>query len=123
VALIQRNVAHVGVGRRADVRLADAFLWSRHFVPGERPTVVFLGPPYELCEGEELERLLSLVETVQSKLREEDVLVFQFAERMPTDRLPNLDDWYRLRKYGKTRIGLWRRADASKSDPDDQATP
>ena len=121
VALIQRNVAHLGMDRQTDVRLADAFLWARHFSPGRRPTVVYLGPPYELCEGEDLTHLLGLVEAVQSKLREQDVLVFQFSERTPADQLPNPDGWYRLRKYGKTQVGLWRRPTTTLSAPDEQA--
>lgn len=121
VALIQRNVAHLGMERQTDVRLADAFVWVRHFSPPRRRTVVYLGPPYELCEGDDLAALLGLVETVQSKLREPDVLVFQFSERTPADRLPSREGWYRLRKYGKTQIGLWRRPTAALSAPDEQA--
>lgn len=122
VALIQRNVAHLGMDRQTDVRLADAFLWARHFAPVRSATIVFLGPPYALCEGDDLAALLGLVETVQSRLRENDVLVFQFSARTPSDRLPNAEGWYRLRKYGKTQIGLWQRPAATQSAPDEQAS-
>lgn len=123
VALIQRNVAHLGMERQADVRHADAFLWARHFAPGHRSTIVFLGPPYELCEGDDWLQLLGMVEVVQSKLRAQDVLVFQFSARKPVDNLPNPDGWYRLRKYGKTQIGLWRRpTPATQSAPNVEAS-
>lgn len=107
IALIERNVAHVGVGPKSNVRHADAFLWARHFAPGRLPAIVYLGPPYELCEGEAVDRLMELVSMVQSRLRAGDILVLQFSKHTPKERLPSQTGWYRLREYGKSRIGLW----------------
>lgn len=108
IELIRRNARHLGVLDSCDVRLSDAFLWARHFRPTGGPCIVFLGPPYELFEdGEELDRTMELVERVQKSLRIGDILVLQFAREVPIDRLPNIADWYRLRHYGKTYIGLW----------------
>jgi 16S rRNA (guanine(966)-N(2))-methyltransferase RsmD len=107
IALIERNVKHVGLWEKSDVRMADAFLWSRHFRPTGGPTIVFLGPPYELFEGEDCDRTMDLVARVQASLRPEDLLVLQFAHELSPDRLPGQEGWYRLRSYGKTRVGLW----------------
>lgn len=107
VDLIKRNLAHVGLVREGDVRLADAFLWARHFRPSGGPTIVFLGPPYELFAAPELQRTLDLVARVQASLRPDDILVLQFAQEIPEESLPGAEGWYRLRKYGKTRVGLW----------------
>jgi 16S rRNA (guanine(966)-N(2))-methyltransferase RsmD len=106
-ALIERNVAHLGVQSQANVRLADAFLWARHFSPGAGAVVVYLGPPYDLCQGDRLPQLLEMVAIVQSKLRPGDVLALQFSKRATDEALPGGPGWYRLRQYGKTRIGLW----------------
>lgn len=108
INLIERNVTHVGYRGSCDIRLADAFLWARHFRPTGDPVIVFLGPPYELFEPDELDRTMELVERVQRSLRPDDILVLQFAVQVPTERLPNQEGWYKLKHYGKTQVGLWR---------------
>lgn len=105
--LIERNVAHLGAQSQSNVRLADAFLWARHFSPGPGPVVVYLGPPYELCQTDRLPQLLEMVAILQAKLRRGDVLALQFSGRATDEALPGGAGWYRLRQYGKTRIGLW----------------
>jgi 16S rRNA (guanine966-N2)-methyltransferase len=107
VQLIERNARHVGVWDQCEVRAADAFLWGRHFRPLGGPTIVFLGPPYELFADDELEKTLGLVDRVQSVLREGDILVFQFSRELPTEKLPGQEGWFRLRQYGKSQVGLW----------------
>ncbi|MBY0586526.1 RsmD family RNA methyltransferase [bacterium] len=121
IQLIERNTKHVGVWDQADVRMADAFLWGRHFKANGGPTIVFIGPPYELFAEKETEKTLGLVERVQNALRPGDLLVFQFARQVSTDRLPRQEGWYRLRQYGKSQVGLWSipDPDAPKAASDD----
>jgi 16S rRNA (guanine966-N2)-methyltransferase len=107
IQLIERNARHVGIWDQCEVRMADAFLWGRHFRPTGGPTIVFLGPPYELFADDQLEKTMGLVERVQTALRAGDILVFQFAREVATDRLPRPAEWYRLRQYGKSQVGLW----------------
>jgi 16S rRNA (guanine966-N2)-methyltransferase len=122
IQLIERNARHVGLWDRAEVRMADAFLWGRHFRAQGGPTIVFLGPPYELFDEKEIEKTLALVERVQKAMRLGDILVFQFSRGVATDRLPAMDGWYRLRHYGKSQVGLWTMPDPdAPKDQDDSA--
>lgn len=118
VALIKRNLDHVGLAPQASVRGSDAFVWGKHFVPEPRATIVFLGPPYPDFEKGR-ERMLELVADIQGRLRPEDILVLQFPRFVKTEELPGGDGWYRLRAYGKTRVGLWSSAPATMPSDED----
>lgn len=117
-SLIERNIARVEVRSQSQVRHSDAFLWARHFQPGPDNVIVFLGPPYELFEGEDFERMLELVGIVQEALRSQDILVLQFPKETPADRLPRQEGWYRLKKYGKSQVGLWSAAEPREPEVD-----
>ena len=121
IELIRRNVNHLGLRDSSAIRLSDAFLWARHFRPSGGPCIVFLGPPYEMfIEGEELDRTMELVERVQKSLRIGDILVLQFSRETPITKLPAIEDWYRLRHYGKTYVGLWTPEDPNAVERSDE---
>ena len=115
--LLERNIAHVGVEASSEVRLADAYLWSRHFTPGPEPTIVFLGPPYEKFTEDELTTTMDLVRATQERMRDEDILVLQFDSSVADDALPDRECWYRVRRYGKTKVGLWSKGASHSSEP------
>ena len=60
--------------------------------------------------------MFGLVEQIQQQLRDIDMLVLQYPRYWSPSDLPGQGYWYRQRKYGKTRIGLWQAV-----DPDEAA--
>jgi 16S rRNA (guanine(966)-N(2))-methyltransferase RsmD len=110
LGLIRRNLDRAHFGPEATIRGADAFRWADHFVPEDQPTIVFLGPPYAKFHTE-LARMLDLVETLQKRLSDDDILVFQFPSFLDPIKLPDETGWFRIRTYGKTRIGIWMHGD------------
>lgn len=119
LALIRRNLDHIGFGPEGEIRGTDAFAWGRHYRHDQRPTIVFLGPPYPDFETER-GRLFELVETIQAKLAGDDVLVLQFPRRVSPGELPNGPGWRRIRAYGKTQVGLWSPADRAAMELGDE---
>ncbi len=108
IRLLRRNIEKLRVEpRRALVRAGDAHIWAKHFIVDDEPMIVFLGPPYPDFEIDD--RLLELVKNVQARLRPIDTLVFQYPKEVDASRLPDPMGWFRLRVYGKTGIGLWRK--------------
>ncbi|QDU63922.1 Ribosomal RNA small subunit methyltransferase D [Planctomycetes bacterium Pan216] len=106
ISLIRRNLSRAGFGSEAQVRAVDALVWGKHFAADLEPMIVFIGPPYPLF-ARDLPGLWELVGNVQANLKPEDVLVLQFPRTIAPEDLPRAEDWYRVRKYGKTRIGIW----------------
>lgn len=117
INLIRRNLDHARFGPEASIRGGDAFVWSKHFLPdAQMQTIVFLGPPYPLFD-EDLPRMLDLVADVQAQMTEKDILVLQFPRFVEPEGLPGASGWYRLRHYGKTRVGLWQKPGATEGLP------
>lgn len=120
IKLIRRNLERTRFEADAAIRSGDAHFWSQHFIPETDPCIVFLGPPYPDF-ATDLDRMLALVQTVQAKLSEKDLLILQFPREVSPERLPEPDGWFRLRRYGKTRIGIWQRGRAHGAEPEDKA--
>jgi 16S rRNA (guanine(966)-N(2))-methyltransferase RsmD len=116
IQLIRKNLSLARLEDSGVVRAGDAFLWAKHFVPESPKTIVFLGPPYPICEGRQADRIVELVQQVIEKLRDGDYLILQIPKTFDPRKLPEPDHWIRMREYGKTRIGIWRRNGAD-GDP------
>lgn len=110
VSLIRRNLRRVDFGPECAIeRGGDAFVWAKHFVPeADARNVVFLGPPYPDFE-KHLDKMMDMVATVQGRLGDADLLVLQFPRFVEPAKLPDFENWFRLRHYGKTRVGVWQR--------------
>lgn len=106
IGLIKQNLSRAGFTAEANVRGSDAFTWGKHFATHGQRSIVFLGPPYPLFETD-FDRMLDLVTAVQENLSSGDYLVLQFPRFILPERLPKPDSWFRMRHYGKTRIGIW----------------
>ncbi|MFO0947634.1 MAG: RsmD family RNA methyltransferase [Planctomycetota bacterium] len=106
LVLIKQNLARAGFAAEANVRGSDAFTWGKHFATHGQRSIVFLGPPYPLFE-KDLDRMLELVNVVQENLAVGDYLVLQYPRFIVPERLPRPETWFRMRHYGKTRIGIW----------------
>lgn len=123
LALIRRNLGRAGFTAEAIVRGSDAFLWARHFLRDETTSnIVFLGPPYPDFKTD-LDRMLGLVSAIQGQLRDDDLFVVQFPKFIDPEKLPEPENWVRLRHYGKTRIGIWRRDGGAASASENAAAP
>lgn len=122
MALIKRNLAHAKFGPEAQFRTGDAYVWANHFFPTDERSIVFLGPPYEMFK-DNLPATLAMVESVQQRLRPGDTLVLQASRYLYPDQFPDPDHWYRMRLYGKTRIGIWRPGSSDQTSPDEEAEP
>lgn len=106
IDLLRKNGERAGFTGQMSVRPSDALTWAAHFQPGDNRTVVFLGPPYPDFNTIR-PNLWEMVVNLQNTLRDGDVLVLQFPSAVPTSELPDLDRWWRLRRYGKTHVGIW----------------
>lgn len=106
MVLIRRNLEHVGFEKEGIVRGSDAFTWAKHFFPDDRPTIVFLGPPYPLFKSQ-ADRLIDAIETVQRRLKPADILVLQSPKQFSRDQLPMEEQWEPGRQYGKTTLYFW----------------
>ncbi|MGL5094493.1 MAG: hypothetical protein ACRDD1_02830, partial [Planctomycetia bacterium] len=115
VGLLKRNLGLARFADAADVRMGDAHVWAKYFVPDQRPTIVFLGPPYPLFTDDR-DAMLAMIEGVQDRLKTTDHLVVQYPRFVEPETLPNQDGWVRMRHYGKTRVGIWQDAFAQ-GDP------
>lgn len=116
--LIRQNLDRVEFAAEASVRGSDAFVWARHFYPETDPTIIFLGPPYPLFQTQaERELMLGTVQLLQERLQPKDLLVLQMPSNIPAAELPDEPHWYRIRQYGKTRLGIWRRPEEHQETP------
>jgi len=108
VKLLRRNLELARFGAEASVRAGDAFVWGKHFAPEEGANIVFLGPPYPLVT-EQKKRIFKLISQITANLDDDDWLIVQIPSTMKNEELPDFEHWVRLRKYGKTTIGIWNR--------------
>jgi 16S rRNA (guanine966-N2)-methyltransferase len=105
VGLIHRNIATLRYQDRTQVRLADAYRWSRSFVPvGQSPLAVFLDPPYREYEihRRQIHQLLS---TLVDKLPAESVIALEAGRGLDGTILPEFASWD-IRRYGDTQIAI-----------------
>jgi 16S rRNA (guanine966-N2)-methyltransferase len=117
VALIKRNIAVTRFDAVAAVRQADAFSWGAGYRPMTPGNIVFLGPPYPLFwEPKDVAKLDALLAALQANLGDDDLLVYQYPKEAKPESLPDAEHWIRMRKYGKTRISIWKRNGAD-GDP------
>jgi 16S rRNA (guanine966-N2)-methyltransferase len=114
VGLIHRNIATLRYQDRTQVRLADAYRWSRSFVPvGQSPFAVFLDPPYREYEIHR-RQMHQLLATLTHKLPAESVIAVEAGRDLDGSILPEFDSWD-IRRYGDTQIAIRIVADRSLS--------
>jgi 16S rRNA (guanine966-N2)-methyltransferase len=105
VGLIRRNIATLRYQDRALVRHGDAYRWARsHRTIDDRPSVVFLDPPYREYEihARYLNQMLTrLVE----RLPHGSVIVLESGRILDGRILPGFENWD-IRRYGSTQVAL-----------------
>lgn len=85
---------------------ADAYKWLETFV-GEPFDIAFADPPYALGESTGYGRVLSILASRNVVATGGYFVAEMTARQMP--ELPGEWELYRDRKYGKTRLAVWRR--------------
>jgi 16S rRNA (guanine966-N2)-methyltransferase len=111
VGLIHRNIATLRYEDRAQVRLADAYRWSRNFSPFDRnPLALFLDPPYRHLEtrSTDLNRLLTALVT---KMPAGSLIALEAGQRVDAQILPDFPSWD-IRRYGDTHLAIKMVAEA-----------
>jgi 16S rRNA (guanine966-N2)-methyltransferase len=106
-AIIQQNVAELGVADRSTILPANVLLWSRRMpeLPGG-PWLVFCSPPWDLFVNER-EAVLALLTALIDRAPPGSQFVVEADERFDLRLLPRADEWM-IRAYPPAIIGLLR---------------
>lgn len=105
---LKRNLAEIAgaAGARAEVAVADAYRWIANY-SGPGFTIGFADPPYAL--GEE-RGYASVLKTLAERgtIRPDGLFVAEMTAVQKAEETPGWE-LLRDRRYGKTRICIWRR--------------
>ena len=107
LAALRANVASFGAEPRAEIVAADAYRWLGSY-DGDGFSVAFADPPYALGEERGYAQVLATLAT-RGVVRSGGLFI---AEMTAVQRPEETPGWELLRdrRYGKTRICVWRRA-------------
>jgi 16S rRNA (guanine966-N2)-methyltransferase len=106
IGLIHRNVATLRYEDQAQVRLLDAYRWSRSFRPEELGAItVFLDPPYRDYETR-AKAIRQLLENLMMRLPAGSTIALEAGRRLDERVVPRFEDWD-VRRYGDTRIAIF----------------
>ena len=107
IQLIHKNIERLELQEYTQVLRSDAIAWSRrvHFDP-DVGNVVFLGPPYPYFE-KNVNEMMTMLDNVLEKMRPGDACVLQYPREVSAGAIPQIDNVWRLRHYGKTSIAIW----------------
>jgi 16S rRNA G966 N2-methylase RsmD len=81
---------------------------------------IYISPPFaDLTD--KLDDLLQAIQTLQSRVAEDSVIVVQSERGSPLDTAPLFETWER-RQYGRNELVIWQREITADSNPqaDDQ---
>jgi 16S rRNA (guanine(966)-N(2))-methyltransferase RsmD len=106
-AIIQQNVAELGVAERSTIMPANVLLWSRRMpeLPSE-PWLVFCSPPWDLFVNER-DAMLALLNALVDRAPPGSQFVVEADERFDLRLLPRPDEWL-IRAYPPAIIGILR---------------
>jgi 16S rRNA (guanine966-N2)-methyltransferase len=105
VGLIHRNIAILRYQDRTQVRLADAYRWTKSFQPVEpAPIAVFVDPPYREFQNHR-RKLSQLLESLSDNLPVGSVITVEAGRDLDGDVLPDFPTWD-IRRYGDTQIAI-----------------
>jgi 16S rRNA (guanine966-N2)-methyltransferase len=106
--LLRRNVALLGMEKKATVIPGDAFAWfHRRPELGTEPWLVFCSPPYDYyaSRGAELRELMAEMIAIAPP---GSVFVVEFDKRFEPSRLPQPEQWD-IRRYPPAIVGVFRK--------------
>ena len=108
IMIIRKNIETLfgNSASRAIVVEADVYKWIERY-SGEPFDIVFADPPYALGEEKGYSDMLSTL-AKRGLLQIGGLFIAEMVSRQP---IPDCDGWelYRDRRYGKTRLAIWRR--------------
>jgi 16S rRNA (guanine966-N2)-methyltransferase len=106
--VIDQNIQTLQVGDRADVVVANTFLWRRRLTSAdglsERPWLVFCSPPYDFYV-ERLDEMITLVRELLALSIPGSLFVLEADARFDFGLVAELGDWD-VRTYAPARIGV-----------------
>jgi 16S rRNA (guanine966-N2)-methyltransferase len=111
-SLIKDAIEKLGVGEKAELRVADAFSPARYIADGEKFDIIFLGPPFPMyavpATFDKIQNLVKML--IEKHLAPEGVLAIQVPAR--TDFGVNWDFTVREKIYGENKIMLFQNESA-----------
>ncbi len=106
VALIHANVTKLRYQDRSQIRLADAYRWTRTHQPTtDRPLAVFLDPPYREYEIH-AKKIREMLDQLVAGLPADSLIVLEAGRTLDEWMLPDFERWD-LRRYGDTQVAIW----------------
>ena len=106
-----RNAEAMGVSRSCNVVVADAYRWIGSY-SGPGFTIGFADPPYALGEERGYASVLATL-SERGVIRRDGLFVAEMTAAQKAEETPGWD-LLRDRRYGRTRICIWRRVDEEK---------
>jgi 16S rRNA (guanine(966)-N(2))-methyltransferase RsmD len=104
-AIIEQNIATLGLEAVSLVRAADTFIWARRELPTDAtPWLVFCSPPYDLYESRH-DDMLQLIERLLAAAPADSLLVVEADARFDFAKLPAAGAWD-VRAYPPAIVAL-----------------
>ena len=107
LAVLNANIATLGVAARAEVAAADAYRWIAGGGAGSGFSIAFADPPYALGEERGYASVLAAL-AARGVVRPGGLFVAEMTAVQKSEETPGWD-LLRDRTYGKTRLCIWRR--------------
>jgi 16S rRNA (guanine966-N2)-methyltransferase len=104
---IEIALRNFNLTRQAKLYRTDAYRWVAAWMAPKEPVNVFLSPPFPDL-SEKTEDLLTAIQTLQSKVAEDSVIVIQSERDSPLDDAELMRDW-EVRHYGRNQLLIWQR--------------
>jgi 16S rRNA (guanine966-N2)-methyltransferase len=102
---IDNHLREFEVAEDAQVIRTDVYRWAGQWQPPAEPVNIFVSPPFADFERR-LEDLLALKATLERKVADESVLVFQTERRTGQELWSEFAGWEE-RHYGRNVLLLW----------------
>jgi 16S rRNA (guanine966-N2)-methyltransferase len=103
--VIDNHLREFDVAAQAQVIRTDVYRWAGQWQPPTEPVNIFVSPPFADFERRS-EDLLALKTTLERKVANESVLVFQ-TERLAGQELWSAFAGWEERRYGRNVLLLW----------------
>ena len=105
VAEIQKAIDRFGVGAKVQVLKADGYRWAERWVtPTGGPVNVFLSPPFPDLQPGKVAAFLAMVAALLAKIPDDSVLTIQAEDGFPIEDLPDGQEGWDIRRYGRNLL-------------------
>ena len=106
---LEANIAKICAGRRTAVVRFDVYRWIERYSGGGF-SIVFADPPYALGESKGYASVLKTL-AERGVVREGGLFIAEMTAVQKAEETPGWE-LLRDRRYGRTRLCIWRRAEA-----------